>query len=220
MIKEQFKKTLSVSGAKDVSGDGVAATVLSRNFQPSTTCHSSVNDNTINKKEMVLRIIPDCTTATLILFLFPATYLASILLLQTLAVFLTVIYLDLFHKPDTEPVPDWLQAFARHVLSPLACLYCKSGSQTRISPETPDLTDLDPEEDRNLDYKAKGIRTVSSMRSEDSISLPARETNKQGYSWKYIVFLLDKVTMYVYLMLIMLGSICLVAVLLGNYLTA
>lgn len=146
--------------------------------------------------------------------MFSATYLATILLLQTIAVFLTVIYIDLFHKPDTEPIPDWLDSLARHVLGPLACVCCKSGNQTRVSPASSENNDLDQDEENMSTIKARNFMT-SPVPSDDNLSLSTKE--HKSYTWKEIVVLLDKATMYLYLLIILLGTTSFVGVLLGNY---
>lgn len=142
-----------------------------------------------------------------------ATYLASILLLQTISVFLTVIYLDMFHKPETQPVPGWLQAFAMYVLEPITCVTCRKGNQTRVSPERTETT----ENDEESNFKARDIDGATPLEKDDGRTTSASTVGDILYSWKEIVALLDRATMYLYLVFISTGSIALVCVLLVNY---
>lgn len=150
-------------------------------------------------------------------FTFSATYLASILLLQTIAVFLTVIYIDMYHTPENKPVPNWLQSLARHVLRPLACQGCKArSSQSRVSPQTTDMTEYDDE----YGHKAgnKNLETKSNF--EDDGTWTTQPDDGNTFSWKEIVLLLDKATMYIYLVLITTGSLSLVGLLLGHHMSS
>ncbi|XP_053385792.1 neuronal acetylcholine receptor subunit alpha-3-like [Mercenaria mercenaria] len=67
-----------------------------------------------------------------------SSYIASILFLQTLAVLLTVFYLDTYFTPEDKPVPKWLQSVTSSFLSKLACVDC----HTTTMKVSPDMTEV------------------------------------------------------------------------------
>ena len=119
--------------------------------------------------------------------MFSATYLASILLLQTFAVILTVLVLDLYFSPEDKPLPGWLQT----VIGFLTCKCCTSKHSAVVTPE-PEADYLDSQRNekthlsRGLPNNDGWISATSADRSYD-------------LSWKEAARILDKMFLYLYL---------------------
>ncbi|XP_045179645.2 neuronal acetylcholine receptor subunit alpha-3-like [Mercenaria mercenaria] len=139
-----------------------------------------------------------------------STYLASILFLQTLSVLLTVIYIDVYFTPDTTPVPKWVQSVTSSCLSKLACVDC-GRTTTKVFPKNMDMN------------KEKKIASVEDYDTEINEAWAYDEDEEEfgkQYSWKEIALLLDRVTMYIYLVLVTGFTVASMGVMLHHYHTA
>ncbi|XP_053385420.1 neuronal acetylcholine receptor subunit alpha-3-like isoform X1 [Mercenaria mercenaria] len=118
-----------------------------------------------------------------------STYLASILLLQTLAVLLTVIYLDIYFTPEEHPVPRWLQFMTSSCLAKVICkeCCCRKSSTTIVLPRKMEA------KNSKTDDQTKGDIKEAWTNEEET------KVYKRRYSWKEIALMLDKCTMYIYL---------------------
>ena len=133
------------------------------------------------------------------LFPFSATYLASILLLQTFAVILTVVVLDLYFSPEDKPLPGYLQS----VIRVLSCNCCKSHSAV-VTPEP----DTDYYDSQRSDKKSLP-RSVASIEGWISPS-PTPSTMSCGpLGWKEAARVLDRAFLYLYLIaVIAITGVC------------
>ncbi|XP_060590873.1 neuronal acetylcholine receptor subunit alpha-6-like [Ruditapes philippinarum] len=149
-----------------------------------------------------------------------SSYIACILFLQTLAVFLTVLYLDTYFNPDDKPVPKWLHVVTSSVLIKLACVDC-SRKNKKVSPNPSDMNnDSGTVPQHKSDYN-KSEKIVSIEDNEEDKN-GVREANEstpsdKEYSWKEIALLLDKVTMYIYLSLVTALTVVTACVMLVHY---
>ncbi|XP_053385794.1 neuronal acetylcholine receptor subunit alpha-3-like [Mercenaria mercenaria] len=121
-----------------------------------------------------------------------SSYIAAILFLQTLAVLLTVFYLDTYFTPEERPVPKWLQSVTSSFLSKLACVDC----HTTTMKVSPNLTEV------SGDKRDVSIEDYKEDNKEVWVDEVDEERSCRQYSWKEIALLLDKVTMYIYLFLV------------------
>lgn len=153
-------------------------------------------------------------------FLIPATYLASILLLQTVAVFLTVIYLDMYFRPVEKPVPRWVQTFAS-CLARIVCAESCCKSREKISPNSSsDVIEINGSEKHNdkvppIEKKRRKSWFLNDNHDDVTDDVDDDDTNK--YSWKDIALMLDKLTMYIYLLLVISFTGATFTVMVCNY---
>lgn len=127
--------------------------------------------------------------------LFSATYLASILFLQALSVLLTVIYLDIYLTPAEKEVPKWVQRVAASCCSKLAFVECCRKS-SRISAESRENTT-----DQNNGTII--VEACDANKKEVWVDESNEEaTVDRRFTWKEIALMLDKITMYIYLILV------------------
>ncbi|XP_060578786.1 neuronal acetylcholine receptor subunit alpha-6-like, partial [Ruditapes philippinarum] len=149
-----------------------------------------------------------------------SSYIACILFLQTLAVFLTVIYLDTYFNPDDKPVPKWLHTITSSVLIKLACVDC-SRINKKVSPNPSDMnndsvTIPQHKSDYSKSEKIVSIEDYVGDRNEVWEADKPISSDKE-YSWKEIALLLDKVTMYIYLSLVTTLTVVTACVMLVHY---
>ena len=126
--------------------------------------------------------------------MFSATYLASILLLQTFAVILTVLVLDLYFAPEDRPLPGWLQTIVRVV----SCSCCKSRHSPVITPEPEgDYSDF-----RHSRRNEKSHLSRELTRNDGWVSSATSADVSCDFSWKEAARILDKAFLYLYLFLV------------------
>ena len=152
--------------------------------------------------------------------LFTASYIASILFLQTLAVFLTILYLDTYFNPEDKPVPRWLQTITSSVLSKLACVDCKKKNRT-VSPNSMVISDNKRTDSPKRSDTKKNENIVSIEEYiEDKVEVwddHKSDVTDRQYSWKEIALLLDKVTMYIYLIFVTGFTVITTCIMLVHY---
>lgn len=159
-------------------------------------------------------------------FSFAATYLASILLLQTVAVFLTVFFLDIYFRSVHKPVPGWVQTVVSRCLSKLVCIDCQ-WSRGRVTP----IQEQDSSASNADNYIVNDKGYMSSENAldcnvdvdddvKDKMVAQSGKTKKESshqYSWKEIALMLDRLTMYVYFVLVTIFTSLTFGVMIANY---
>lgn len=150
---------------------------------------------------------------------YSASYLASTLFLQTLAVLLTVIYLDVYFAPEQKPVPRWLQVVTQCCLARIACIDCSKRRKDHSEQTGDTVENICNYDSRTMSLKAdheteSGKRCVEAWVDDDSDDVT------KEYTWKEIALLLDKVTMYIYLILETCLTVFCVAIMLHHYFNA
>ncbi|KAL4217017.1 Neuronal acetylcholine receptor subunit [Mactra antiquata] len=149
-----------------------------------------------------------------------SSYLASTLFLQTLAVLLTVIYLDIYFTPEEKPVARWLQVFAQCCLARITCVDCCKRRKKDVQPTGDSVEEL---YDYNMAKAPPGIesdKNGESQRKSEAWVDDVSDDVETGYSWKEIALMLDKITMYIYLVLVTCLTFAVTGIMLNQYLTA
>jgi len=141
-----------------------------------------------------------------------ATYLASILTLQTLAVLLTVIYIDIYHRPTEEPVPEWVRTAYSCCLGRLVC----AGDGRKSTKDATDSSVVTPRPFSASDNKIHPIDAVVSdwdigkaneqtkdvKPAQETVNQDGDETEDGAPTWRQVALRLDKLTLFVYLILV------------------
>ncbi|KAL4217016.1 hypothetical protein ACF0H5_023472 [Mactra antiquata] len=149
-----------------------------------------------------------------------SSYLASTLFLQTLAVLLTVIYLDMYFTPEEKPVPRWLQVFAQCCLARITCVDCCKRRKKEVEP-----TDDSHEEFHNYDTakappSPKSTNIKESQKKSEAWAVDMNDDCTTEYTWKDIALMFDRITMYIYFVLVTCLTVVIMSIMLNHYLTA
>ncbi|KAL4217019.1 hypothetical protein ACF0H5_023475 [Mactra antiquata] len=134
-----------------------------------------------------------------------STYLAIILMMQTLSVLLTVIYLDVYFTTDDVPVPNWLQSSIMYI-SYIVCLN-KKEKNAKVCPVKEDNHDIISTMDLEQKENSKG----------NEVPVDEKEIFEHKYSWKEISRILDKITMYIYIIVLFLLTTVISIVMIFHY---
>ena len=155
------------------------------------------------------------------------------MLLQTVAVILTVVILDVYFTPAETPVPGWLKSLNRCFHATFSCRICranskstsvvtpepeieysdafsKSGNNRSESLDTVSLTSLPGYEDTTQEKsneRCQGIVTDRSRATNGSWVSPTDSRDISEPSWKEIATMFDKICLYLYLLTVVLVTV-------------
>ncbi|XP_062610630.1 neuronal acetylcholine receptor subunit alpha-3-like [Saccostrea cucullata] len=152
-----------------------------------------------------LSVISENIPSTSVSVCYMSIYLAAVLGAGTIAVLFVIIVINVYHNPDTKPVPTWTRRFTI-LLMKLFCMYptcrpCKS-NKTRPVEKTP-VTEL---------VKMPVI-------SNDDVIEEEEEEEKTELTWKMVSEVLDHFFFIVFMLVVLVSTITFVAVIVMKYIT-
>ncbi|XP_053385793.1 acetylcholine receptor subunit beta-like [Mercenaria mercenaria] len=157
-----------------------------------------------------LSLISDSIPQTSLSASLLSTYLATILLLQTIAVLLTVIYLDIYFTADDKPVPNYLLTMSSFLEKITSLNRCKKRNKVADNSEgknDPLTEDLDDKTDAN----EKRLEKMKEWEDEED------DATRKEFTWKEVALLLDKITLYIYLIVVTVLTVAFVSVMVDHY---
>ncbi|XP_061187048.1 uncharacterized protein LOC133195207 [Saccostrea echinata] len=153
-----------------------------------------------------LSVISENIPSTSVSVCYMSIYLAAVLGAGTIAVLFVIIVINVYHNPDTKPVPAWARRFVLFLMK-LFCMYpgcrpCRS-NKTGTVEKTP----------------VKEFVKMPVISNDDVMDEEEEEEEKIELTWKMVAEVLDHFFFIIFMLLVLLSTIIFVAVIVMKYIT-